>query len=337
MQPVETSRTQTTAGCGPCGNNSRPVISVVVPVYNNADTIEELAQRLASTLAATNHELIFVNDGSSDSSLNKLRELAGANKRIRVISFSRNFGQHPAICAGFECACGDQIVLMDADLQDRPEDIPALVVGLRENVDIVYTIKRTNSPGLSTRVTSILYHYLFSRIVRVPVPTNIGTFRAFTRKFRASLLRYRERNILYGPLMFYMGFNAAFIEVEHSARQSGRSSYTFRKRLALAVNSLISYTDIPHRMSLYFGGLLIFGSLIYGFLIGTQYILFGRELPAGLTLILLILVMMLGSLMASLGIIGSYLFRVYQEVLQRPRYLVAEKINIAPTNEWDES
>jgi polyisoprenyl-phosphate glycosyltransferase len=304
------------------------VISVVVPVYNNADTIEELARRLTSTLTESSHEIIFVNDGSADGSYEKLRELAVGNKRIRVISFSRNFGQHPAICAGFEHACGNQIVLMDADLQDRPEDIPALVTELHGDVDVVYTIKRAVKAGLSARITSLIYHYIFSKIVRVPVPANIGTFRACTKKFKIALLRYRERNILYGPLMFYMGFNSKFIEVVHEPRPSGRSSYSFRKRLALAVNSLISYTDIPHQVSLYIGGILILGSLIYGIAVAAQYFMLGRGLPAGITLLLLILILMFGSLMVSLGIIGSYLFRVYQEVLSRPRYLVAETINI---------
>lgn len=303
------------------------VISVVVPVYNNADTVAELARRLSATLAGSAHEIIFVDDGSIDGSTEKLRDLASVNHRIRVIFFSRNFGQHPAICAGFEHAGGDQVVLMDADLQDRPEDIPQLVAGLRDGVDVVYTIKRAAKVGLSSRVTSLIYHFIFSKIVRVPVPVNIGTFRAFTRKFNLALLRYRERNILYGPLMFYMGFKSSYVEVVHESRPSGRSSYSFRRRLALAVNSLISYTDIPHRVSLYIGGLLIMGSVVYGIAVAAQYFIFGRGLPAGITLLLLITILMFGSLMVSLGIIGSYLFRVYQEVLRRPRYLVAGKMN----------
>lgn len=304
------------------------MITVVIPVYNNAGSVEELAQRLSSTLAAFAYEIIFVDDGSIDNSREKLRELAENNKHIRLVFFSRNFGQHPAICAGFEYSRGDQVVLMDADLQDRPEDIPLLLAELRGGVDVVYTLKRVAKTGLSNRITSIIYHYIFSKIVRVPVPTNIGTFRALTKKFKIALLRYRERNILYGPLMFYMGFNSKFVEVAHDLRPSGRSSYSFSKRFALAVNSLISYTDIPHRLSLYFGGTLVLGSLIYGIAITTQYVVLGRGLPAGITLLLLIMIMIFGSVMISLGIIGSYLFRVYQEVLNRPRYLVAEQINI---------
>jgi dolichol-phosphate mannosyltransferase len=129
--------------------------------------------------------------------------------------------------------------------------------------------------------------------------------------------------------MVYMGFKSAIVEVLRERRPTGSSGYTFGKRLALAVNSLISYTDIPHRLSIYIGLALFAGSLVYGVAVLAQYLIFGRSLPAGFTLILMMLTLMLGSLMISLGIIGSYVFRVYQEVLQRPRYLIAEKVNLA--------
>ena len=303
------------------------MISVVVPVYNNGDTVDALAQRVAAALAPAPYELIFVNDGSRDESIERLRAIAAADPNVRVISLCKNFGQHPAMGAGFEHARGDSIVLMDADLQDHPEDIPTLIDRLRDDVDIVYTCKRGADAGLSIRVTSLVYHHLFSRIVGVSVPPNIGTFRAFNRKVLAALLRYRERSILYGPLMFFMGFRSIFIEVEHHARPSGKSAYSFGKRLALAMSSLMSYTDIPHRLSLYVGGILFAGSVVYGIAVTVQYLLFGSAFPAGFTLILLVLILMLGNLMMTLGIIGSYLFRVYLEVLDRPRYLIAEKIN----------
>jgi polyisoprenyl-phosphate glycosyltransferase len=129
--------------------------------------------------------------------------------------------------------------------------------------------------------------------------------------------------------MVYMGFKSAIVEVVRERRPMGGSGYTFGKRLALAINSLVSYTDIPHRLSIYVGLALFAGSVLYGTAVLVQYLTLGRSLPAGSTLILLMLTLMLGSLMISLGIIGSYVFRVYQEVLQRPRYLIAEKVNLA--------
>ncbi len=305
------------------------MISVVIPVYNNAASVEELARRIDAALQPGPYEAIFVDDGSSDDSLARLKRIAGANLSVKLISLARNFGQHPAISAGFAHVKGDAVVLMDADLQDRPEDIPLLITKLRDDVDIVYTRKAQAEEELSVRISSALYHYVFSGITRSPRFEEIGTFRAFSRKFLSALLSYRERNILYGPLMVYMGFKSAIVEVVRDRRLSGGSGYTFGKRLALAMNSLISYTDIPHRLSLYIGLALFAASVLYGGAVLVQYLMYGRSLPAGFTLILLLLTLMLGSLMISLGIIGSYVFRVYQEVLQRPRYLIAEKINLA--------
>jgi glycosyltransferase involved in cell wall biosynthesis len=303
------------------------VISVVIPVYNNAATLEELARRIDAALAPRDYEIIFVNDGSSDASLERLRRIAAGNSRVRLIALARNFGQHPAISAGFEHAAGDAIVLMDADLQDRPEDIPAMLDKMRDGIDIVYTRKAQAAEGAAVRITSSLYHYVFSRITGSQRFADIGTLRAFNRKFLAAVLQYRERNVLYGPLMVYMGFNSDFVDVVRDARPSGRSGYTFAGRLALAVNTLISYTDIPHRIFIFVGLALFAGSMLYSGAVLLQYALYGRALPEGFTLILLMLTLMLGSLMLGLGIIGSYVFRAYQEVLQRPRYLIAEKIN----------
>lgn len=310
--------------------------SVVIPVYNNENSLVELARRLSSTLdgISSEYEIIFINDGSRDKSNLILRDIAQKQTKIKVITLSRNFGQHPAICAGFEHARGGIIVLMDADLQDTPEDIPSLIGRLKDSsADIVYTIKKSSDKLISSRLSSTIYHYIFSKIVKMNVPLNIGTFRAFNRKFLEALLQFKEVNVLYGPLMFYMGYQSCFLELPYVGRAHGKSSYTFSKRLQLAVNSLISYTDIPHKISVLFGSFLLVGSFFYSLAVVIQYLVFGSSLPGGSTLILLVLCLTLGSLMMFLGIIGGYIFRVYQEVLNRPRYLVQEKINFMEPNE----
>jgi glycosyltransferase involved in cell wall biosynthesis len=307
-------------------------ISVVIPVYNNAPVLRELTVRLLATLGQLSqaYEIIYVNDGSLDNSLAILRELAVETPSIKVINLSRNFGQHPAICAGFEHSQGDITVLMDADLQDRPEDIVDLVNKLRnEGADIAYTTKQFSGKRVPNRFTSILFSYVFARIIKTKVPLNIRTFRAFNRRFLDSVLKFREVNVLYGPLMFFMGFKSCFLELPHHDRPHGRSSYTFRKRLQLALDSLVSYTDVPHKISMIFGVILLFGSMAYGLIITLEYLLYGASLPAGSTLILLVLCLAFGSLMMTLGVIGTYVFRVYQQVLNRPRYLVQERINFS--------
>lgn len=311
--------------------NYNDKISVVIPVYNNAPSLEQLIARLQETLKSIvkEYEMIFINDGSIDNSYEILKKIALEHPQLKLINFSRNFGQHPAISAGFERATGDITVLMDADLQDRPEDIPLLLSKLYEDKsDIVYSVRNKIGRKLSNKMTSALFHYCFSKIVKSDVPINIGTFRLFNRNFLRSLMQFKEYNILYGPLMFYMGFKSSFVELAFEDRAHGKSQYTFSKRLALALNSLISYTDIPHKMTIVIGATLLVVSTVYSFIVILQYALIGSSLPAGATLILLVLCITLGSVMITLGVIGSYIFRVYQEVLRRPRYLISETINI---------
>lgn len=305
--------------------------SVVLPVYNNSLALPELVWRLINTCTSmsSQFELLFINDGSRDDSLQILCQLAEADTRIKVIGLSRNFGQHPAISAGFEHAQGQAIILMDADLQDSPEDIPLLLQELRNSdCDIVYTLKQAEDGVISSRLTSALYHYIFSKLVESTVPLNIGTFRAFDRKVLVALLKFPEVNVLYGPLMFYIGYTSKFVSLSFVKRPHGRSSYTFAKRLRLATNSLISYTDIPHRLTMLLGALLLLSTLSYGLVVLVQYLLVGSSLPTGITMLILLICTLVGAVLFSLGIIGNYIFRIYQEVLKRPRYLVRTTRNI---------
>ncbi len=306
-------------------------ISVVIPVYNNASDLSELTTRLSQTLDGnfTEYEVLFVNDGSLDDSFQLLKRLALVNDSIKILNLSRNFGQHPAICAGFENASGDFVVLMDADLQDSPEDILKLYENITSTEsDVAYTIKSSEEKLFTSRITSGLYHLVFSKIIGSNIPLNIGTFRMFNKNFLNEIKLYKEFNILYGPLMFFMGFKSTFVKISFNKRKHGKSAYTFSKRLKLAINSLISYTDIPHKISVYFGATILLLSISYGGAVFSQYFFFGSQLPGGNTLIIFILSIMLGSFMLFLGIIGGYLFRVYQEVLARPRYHIQEKINL---------
>jgi dolichol-phosphate mannosyltransferase len=314
----------------------KPQVSIVVPVYGNAQSLLELSRRIADALAPghPDFELILIDDGSPDESWAVIRRLAETDARVRGIRLSRNFGQHPAIAAGFDVAAGEVIVLMDADLEDRPESLPGLIDRLGPEVDIVYTIKAGNND--EARLTSALFHRVFSRIVRAgtDVPRNIGTLRAFNRKVLKAIQAHTEHDVLFGPLMFFIGFSSVFVEVERDVRRHGRTSYTFMKRLRLALRSLVSYTDLPHRVFLMFGATIVAAAVLYGAVVILQALLFGARLPPGLTLIVLLNVLFIGTTMMSLGIIGSYIFRVYQEVLRRPRYLVTQRVNsAAPADE----
>ena len=301
-------------------------LSILVPVYNNQATINQLLDRLRNALDGFDYETLIVNDGSRDESLAMLKARAAADPRLKIISFSRNFGQHPAIAAALEHAQGDVLVLMDADLEDRPENIPMLVRTLQDQqCDIVYT---TKLEGATPRgLSSDAYHHVFARTIGVTVPRQLGTFRAFTRKVGNALRAFPERDVVYGPLMFYVGFNYVTVPVERGTR-TGRSSYTFTKRLRLAVNSLITYSDLAPRLLASAGVVMIVAPLLYGGTVLLQYLFSGRSLPQGLTIIVLLLTFLGGTIMLALGVLGVYVFRIFQEVLARPRYVIDETVNL---------
>jgi dolichol-phosphate mannosyltransferase len=305
------------------------MISVLVPVYNNEQTLEPLCARIASALGGREYEVLLVNDGSRDGSWTQIEKLAALDPHVKAIGLSRNFGQHPAIAAALDHATGDVLVLMDADLEDQPEHIPALLAALDANrCDIVYTVKEGGDS--SNDITSRIYHYVFSRMVGVDVPRRLGTFRAFTRKVQQALRAFPERHVLYGPLMFYVGFRYATMPATRGAR-SGGSSYSFAKRLRLAVNSLVTYSDLPPRLFMAIGLGMVALTFLYSLLVIAQYVVIGQRLPRGLTMVVLLLLGLTGMLMLAIGTIGVYVFRIFQEVLARPRYLVDHTINVGLT------
>jgi polyisoprenyl-phosphate glycosyltransferase len=219
--------------------------------------------------------------------------------------------------------------LMDADLQDEPEQLPILIGALEQGVDVVYTVNVGDQPGFRG-LTSLLFHYSFSKLTSVDVPQSIGTFRVFSREFREALLTYPERRALYGPLMLSMGFRPAFVPVTRRPRESGRSSYTFASRLTLAIDTLVSYTNVPHKMLVFTGFAVSLLSAGYLVALVVDYLIEGPRLANGVTLLLGITLLLMGAVLMSLGVVGTYVFRVFQEVLNRPRYLLAERVDTHP-------
>jgi dolichol-phosphate mannosyltransferase len=309
-----------------------PSVSVVIPVYRNEPSLDELVRRLIATLTGLSRpfEIVLIDDGSPDRSWEAIGRLGGQHAEVVGLRLSRNFGQHPAIAAGLERASGDVTVLMDADLQDEPEQLPLLLAKLDEGLDVVYTVNVDEGGSGDSRLSSALFHYSFSRVANVEVPQAIGTYRVFNRKFRDALVSYPERRPLYGPLMLYMGFATAFVPVQRKPRPAGKSSYTFVRRLSLAAETLISYTSVPHRLLLLFGFALSAVSALYLIVLVADYVLRGPELASGVTLLLGISVLLMGAILMSVGVLGIYVFRVFQEVLGRPRYLLAETVDHRP-------
>lgn len=307
------------------------LLSILVPVYNNAPYLKELYARIAQTMDGERipFELLLVNDGSRDDSWQIIAALAEADQRVKALCLSRNFGQHAAISAALENAKGEVCVLMDADLQDRPEYIPALLKELETTGnDITYTTKVGGDDGLLRGFTSAAFHSAIGRITGSSTTRNIGTFRAFNRKVASALLLYGERAVVYGPLMHTMGFKYSAIEVPRDPRIGSGSSYSFARRLALAAQSLVSYSTLPQRLFYWIGGSVSAASLCYLLVVLLQYVFGSASLPRGLTLIAVLLLLLIGLMMLGMGVLASYLFMIFREVLHRPRYHVQQSINL---------
>lgn len=307
------------------------LLSILVPAYNNEAYIQELCTRIDAslTLKKIAYEIVFVNDGSQDKTWKILRDLGSSDPRIKAICLSRNFGQHAAISAALEHARGDRFVLMDADLQDRPELIPSLLNELDEgDYDIVYTLKEGSEETLARRLTSRAFHSFVSNSTGSHTEANIGTFRVFNNTVANALLSYRERAVVYGPLMHTMGYRTSFVTVPRDPRHGSGSSYTFSKRLSLAFQSIVSYSTLPQKLLLWTGGIVCSTSVAYLLAIVVQHLLGGEGLAQGLTLLVVLLLFLIGIVMLGLGIISAYLFLVYREILNRPRYHVQQSINL---------
>jgi glycosyltransferase involved in cell wall biosynthesis len=298
-------------------------------VYNNASSVRELFDRLCVALEpiTDEYEVIFINDGSSDDSWKIIRSMCTENTHCVGIQLSRNFGQHPAINAGLERARGDITVLMDADLQDRPEELSKILAPFEsdEELEIVYTRFEMEAGGKS-RVTSRIFNRLFIRITGSNLPSNVGTYRAFTRRVREALLDYPEVGAVYGPLMVQLGYEQTYVTVSRSAAVGRKTSYTFGKRLELAISALISYNSFLHWVVTLAGVFMSGLSGLFLTAITVQYLAGTRALVNGQLLLIGITVLLSGVLLMCIGILTAYTTRIFHEVLSRPKYHVAREL-----------
>ena len=231
-------------------------LSVVAPVYNGATYLVELIDRLRSTLSGCvgSFEVVLVDDGSADATWAIIESAARADSRIKGVKLSRNFGQHPAITAGLQHTCGAWLVVMDSDLQDRPEDIPMLYeAALAGAGDIVIAMRSQQDISIGKRLSSVVFNAALSWLGGIAVSQRVGNFRIFSRPVADAVLQYKEQFRLFPALMARVGFRVANLEVSREARASGRSSYTFRKLVRLAVDAILANSEKPLWLGIYLG------------------------------------------------------------------------------------
>lgn len=298
-------------------------LSVVTPVYRAEGCLEELYRRLVAALSGITQdfEIVMVEDCGGDRSWEIIQALARRDPRVKGIQFSRNFGQHYGITAGLDHCDGDWVVVMDCDLQDRPEEIPRLYAKAREGYEVVIARRGRRNHPLAKRLSSWLFYRLFSWLAEIDYDGQAGNFRIVSRKVVDSFRMMREQLRFFGGLVNWLGFPAAAIDVQHDERYAGPSTYTFAKLWRLAFDTIVAYSDKPLRLSVRFGFVLAFLAFCYGIYITARALLYGTAITGWASLIVSIYFIG-GIIIAILGMLGIYLGKTFDEAKKRPLYIV---------------
>ena len=305
-----------------------PRVSVAIPIFNEEEGIEELLRRTSAVLDALPggpHEMVLVDDGSADKSLELLEEAARRDARIVVVSLSRNFGHQQALCAGLDTARGDVVVVMDGDLQDAPEAIPRFLEAHARGFDVVYARRVRRKEGVLLRLCYFLFYRLLASFSSVQVPLDAGDFSLMSRRVVDALKATPERHRFVRGLRSWVGFRQIGIDVEREERHAGSPKYGPIKLLKLAFDGIFAFSMVPLRAATVLGGLAILASSLFAL-----YALYKRlvldQSPEGFTALLLAVVFLAGVQLLFLGLIGEYVGRVYEEAKGRPVYVVARII-----------
>lgn len=325
MISSETTLDQDMLTNGYAEGEPHPVYSVVAPVYNEGPTLPEFYRRLSAALDATGEpwELVLVNDGSRDNSLAVMQELHAQDPRVKVLSFSRNFGHQLAITAGADYATGDAVIVIDSDLQDPPETIPLLIAEWQKGSDVVYAVReQREGESWFKLITAKWFYRLIQRITSVHIPADTGDFRLMDRAAMGQMRQIREHHRFMRGLSAWVGFKQTPVYYVRQPRYAGSTNYPLRKMVKLAWDAVTSFSFVPLQMATTFG-FIVAGLALLGIIISVISRLFGHAIVGQATT--LTSVLFLGGVqLIFLGIIGEYLGRIYDEVKQRPLYIVSK-------------
>lgn len=300
-----------------------PTLSVVIPVFNEQENLPVLCQRLFAVLQAEglDFEIVFVDDGSRDRSVALLRQLAAQDSHLVVVELARNFGHQVAISAGLDYARGRAVMIMDADLQDPPEVLPQFIAKWREGYDVVYAVREKRKESWPKRTAYAIFYRLLKRVANIDIPLDAGDFCIMDRKVVELLNGMPERNRFVRGIRSWVGLDQVGLAYERQARHAGQPKYTFARLVYLALDGLISFSYVPLRMI----SLLGFGVSAASMLLAAFYAL--KKLLAGLTppgfaSLMVSIFFLAGVQLITIGVIGEYVGRIFEEVKHRPLYVV---------------
>lgn len=300
------------------------LISLIIPSFNEEENIDNTVKTLKAILDPEDfdYELVFVNDGSSDKTFDKILEASEQDERVKGISFSRNFGKEAAIFAGLSAAVGDACVVIDCDLQHPPTLIHEMVMKWREGYEVVEGVKSSRGrESLFHRMCAGLFYRIMSRLIKIDMRST-SDYKLIDRKVVNVLLSLNERNTFFRALTFWVGFKSTKLEYDVEERKFGSTKWSFMSLMRYAINNATSFSTLPLQIVTFLGVISIFGSVILGIQTLVKY--FMGKAQEGFPTVILLELLIGGFIMLSLGIIGHYLARIYEEVKGRPKYIVRE-------------
>lgn len=306
------------------------LISVVIPMYYEEKVADECCRRITAVMESCGYpyELVFVNDGSRDRTLEILEGFAAKDKRVKVISFSRNFGHQLAVTAGIDKARGSAVVIIDADLQDPPELIPDMLRLWEQGYDVVYARrKKRKGESFFKLVTAKLFYRVLDKLSDVRIPLDTGDFRLIDARVADELRKMRERNRFLRGMISWMGFRQTPLEYERNERFAGETKYPFKKMVKLALDGIISFSSKPLKLAQYLGFFAVFcAAAVFLYSVACRLI-GGRNLVSGWASIMTAVTFLGGVQLISVGILGEYIARMYEESKNRPLYIIEKEIN----------
>lgn len=310
-------------------SKSQPLLSIVSPVYRAENMVSKLVQEICEQVEkfTFDYEIILVEDGSPDNSWAEMEKIANSNSKVKIVKLSRNFGQHFAITAGLDFASGEWVIVMDCDLQDRPEEIQKLYTKAQEGFDIVLAQRVQRQHGIIDKLTSYFFYKVLSYLTGVKQDHTVANFGIYNQKVISTLRTMREATRYFPTMVKWVGFKTGYLKVAHGEREDGKSNYNFYKRLKLALDIMLAFSNKPLILTIKLGFIMSSSAFLFAciFLINA---LSGRYLVSGYASLIVSIWFLAGLIILLFGVLGLYISKIFDSVKNRPIYIVDKQQNI---------